>query len=394
MGVDFTTHVVGFGLSDEEGAQVACLAENTGGKYLQASDGAALAEALTTTVAEVAAPEPEPEPEPVAPEFNLDPDVVLVEGGAPLGDDVSPTWELFAATANGGKGELLATNYGSDWKTSLEPGQYVLAVTLGFAKSEQPVTVAADAVAQPWFILNAGRLIVRPRPAEGAEVDGGAAVFTEFPGGDSTTGYGEVDIFVPAGETRVTVTIGQGSLAEAVAVAAGETVERDFVVGVGRAAVNAYYAEGMKVEDGSLFVRILEAKKDIQGNRKELGSAYGPDSGHDLPPGDYVALLGIDQASVEVPFTVETGALTEVNGVLGAGVLFVAAPNAYSVEIFSAKKDIQGNRKSYGLAYGAERRSALPAGDYAVVVTLNDGAGTREAAATIAAGERAELTVE
>ena len=367
IGVNFTTHVVGFGLSDEEGAQVACLAENTGGRYLQAGDGEALAEALATTVAEVA--EPEPEPEPAAPEFNLDPDVVLAEGGAPLGDDVSPTWELFAATADGGKGEPLATNYGSDWKASLEPGQYVLAVRLGFAESEQLVT-------------------------EGAEVDGGAAVFTEFPGGDSTTGYGEVNIFVPAGETRVTVTIGLGSLTEAVAVAAGETVERDFVVGVGRAAVNAYYVEGMKVEDGGLAVRILEAKKDIQGNRKELAYAYGPDSGHDLPPGDYVALLEMDQASVEVPFTVETGALTEVDGVLGAGVLHVSAPNAYSVEVFSAKKDIQGNRKGFGLAYGTDRTSTLPAGDYAVVVTLNDNAGTREAAATIAAGERTELTVE
>ena len=37
-GVDFTAHVVGFGLTEEEGKAVACLAENTGGKYIQASD--------------------------------------------------------------------------------------------------------------------------------------------------------------------------------------------------------------------------------------------------------------------------------------------------------------------------------------------------------------------
>jgi len=35
-GVDFTAHVVGFGLSAEEGRQVACLAEETGGKYISA----------------------------------------------------------------------------------------------------------------------------------------------------------------------------------------------------------------------------------------------------------------------------------------------------------------------------------------------------------------------
>ncbi|MEP5753660.1 MAG: VWA domain-containing protein, partial [Nitratireductor sp.] len=46
-GVDFTAHVVGFGLSREEGRQVACLAENTGGKYIRAGDAAELKEALT-----------------------------------------------------------------------------------------------------------------------------------------------------------------------------------------------------------------------------------------------------------------------------------------------------------------------------------------------------------
>ena len=45
-GIDFTAHVIGFGLSDEEGQEVACLAENTGGMYLPASGGAALIEAL------------------------------------------------------------------------------------------------------------------------------------------------------------------------------------------------------------------------------------------------------------------------------------------------------------------------------------------------------------
>lgn len=50
-GLDFTTHVIGFGLTAEEGAQVACLAENTGGRYFAAGDSTALTEALVTSVA-------------------------------------------------------------------------------------------------------------------------------------------------------------------------------------------------------------------------------------------------------------------------------------------------------------------------------------------------------
>ena len=58
-GVDFTAHVVGFGLSREEGRQVACLAENTGGRYIQAKDEGELRDALTTTVAAKPAPKEE-----------------------------------------------------------------------------------------------------------------------------------------------------------------------------------------------------------------------------------------------------------------------------------------------------------------------------------------------
>jgi Ca-activated chloride channel family protein len=62
-GLNFTAHVVGFGLSNEEGAQVACLAENTGGRYIQASNAKDLTDALTQTVS---AQKTEPEPAPVA----------------------------------------------------------------------------------------------------------------------------------------------------------------------------------------------------------------------------------------------------------------------------------------------------------------------------------------
>ncbi|MEO1192309.1 MAG: VWA domain-containing protein [Pseudomonadota bacterium] len=58
-GVDFTAHVVGFGLKEGEGAQIACLAQETGGRYLDAANAAELSDALTQTVA--APPPPEPE---------------------------------------------------------------------------------------------------------------------------------------------------------------------------------------------------------------------------------------------------------------------------------------------------------------------------------------------
>ncbi|EFL88225.1 VWA domain-containing protein [Ahrensia sp. R2A130] len=57
-GVDFTTHVVGFGLSKDEGRQVACLAANTGGKFISADDADELKAALDETLSDF---EEEPE---------------------------------------------------------------------------------------------------------------------------------------------------------------------------------------------------------------------------------------------------------------------------------------------------------------------------------------------
>lgn len=95
-GVSFTTHVVGFGLgSDEDAASLACIAEETGGKYISARNATELEQALSTVstaVAEAPAsepvPEPEPEPEVVAP-------AVIVTGPnlAVGGSEITVTWD-------------------------------------------------------------------------------------------------------------------------------------------------------------------------------------------------------------------------------------------------------------------------------------------------------------
>ncbi|WP_425410676.1 VWA domain-containing protein [Hyphococcus sp.] len=55
-GVDFTAHVIGFDVTEEnDAAQLRCIAENTGGDYVSASDADELSDALEETVA--AAPE-------------------------------------------------------------------------------------------------------------------------------------------------------------------------------------------------------------------------------------------------------------------------------------------------------------------------------------------------
>ncbi|TPK68947.1 VWA domain-containing protein [Mesorhizobium sp. B2-4-15] len=395
-GVDFTADVVGFGLTADEGKQIACLADNTGGKYIQASDEKALQEALVQTVA-APAPEPAPAPAPAPAraklEFNFMPTVVLAEGGDPVTD--GNAWEVYKAKSDGTRGDNITTEYG-DYKANLEPGDYVIVARDGEAKVEQKIKIEAGQAYKPVFTLNAGTLILHPRPSQGAEVANGAAVVIAYPGVDNPpTYYGETKAVLPAGDQKVTVTIGQGVVTETIPLAAGRVVDKDIIVGVGHVVANAYYTVGGDKADGSgIGFKVLKAKKKIDGTREEVTYAYGPDSKFDLSPDDYVLVATVDLAVVEQPFSIKAGDNQDVKVTLDAGVLAMTAPGAYSVEVLSSKKDIEGKRKSLGLSYGDTWQQTVPAGDYVVVRHMSDEGHDKEMPVTVKAGERAEITVQ
>ncbi|KQZ15673.1 hypothetical protein ASD44_17670 [Mesorhizobium sp. Root554] len=409
-GVDFTVNVVGFGLTDAEGKQVACLAESTGGKYIQASDEKSLQQALAETVsapkqapstppasspapapASESAPAPEPVPEAQKPEFNFLPTTVFSAGGDPVTD--GNAYEIYKAKDDGSQGEYLTTEYGA-YKGDLDPGDYLVVARNGEAKVEQKLKVEPGQVYKQVFVLNAGTLVIRPRASQGAEINVSARVDFAYPGGTTTT-YGETKIVVPAGEQKVTVGIGQGNATETVQLAAGQTVEKDIVVGVGRVVINAFYAlGGDKIEMPGLAFQIVKAQKKTDGTRQDVEHSYGPDSTFDLPAGDYVAVATADLASVEQPFNIRVGETKEVEVDMNAGVLSISAPGAYSIEIVAAKKDIQGNRTSLGLNYGDKWNQTMKAGDYVVIRHQPDNGGERERPVTVRPGGRAEITVQ
>ncbi|TPI63690.1 VWA domain-containing protein [Mesorhizobium sp. B3-1-7] len=392
-GVDFTADVVGFGLTADEGKQIACLAENTGGKYIQASDEKALQEALVETVAAPAPtpePAPAPAPEPAKPEFNFMPSVVLAEGDDPITD--GNVWEVYKAKSDGTRGESVTTEYGA-YKGNLEPGDYVVVATDGQAKAEQKIKIEAGQAYQPLFILNAGKLILHPRPSPGADIAGGAMLEFAYPG-DHTTTYGDTKVILPAGEEKVTVTIGSGTITETIQLAAGQTIEKDIIVGVGKAKANAFYTQGGEKAGADVSWKVYKAAKKLDGTRDQVTYAYGPDSQFDLPPGDYVMGVDVQAVSTEQPFSVTVGQMTDVNVTLNAGVVAVDAPGADGFKIFEAKKNIQGERKQATYAYGEKMQTTLAAGDYVLVTNFTTDKADKETPFTIKAGERNELTVQ
>jgi Ca-activated chloride channel family protein len=402
-GVDFTADVVGFGLTAEEGKQVACLAENTGGKYIQASDESALKAALAETVAApepapASAPQPATEPK-AAPkqaaevEYNLVPKALLTEGGkAPDGIDVQ--YEVFRDDADGTRGKNVDFGY-NDVRFHLPAGNYIVVATSGSAKAETKVSLTIDKTAEPVLDLKAAALYLHARPAPGAEVDGDAQIIVDYQGGNSASNYGEAKLVVPAGETKVTAKLGAGEVSETLQLAAGQVVDKDIIVGVGKAKANALYVQGgEKVDSSDLSWKVFKAAKKIDGTRDQVTYAYGPDSQFDLPPGDYVMAVEMQAASAEQPFSVKVGEMSDVSVTLNAGVLAVDAPGADGFKVFEAKKNIQGERKQVTYAYGDKMQTTLAAGDYVLVTNFTTDKPENETPFTIKAGERNELSVK
>lgn len=393
QGIDFTTHVLGFGLSDEEGRQVACLAENTGGRYLSASDADGLVEALTTTVARVvlAEPDPEPVPEPAV-DYNYKPTASLSEGGPDLISERGElVWKWYTIAADGSAGDYIGTGYESDFERALEPGDYIMTARIGYASASQKVTIEAGKVAQPHFVLNGATLRLHPLPSEGADIDENAMVKIRHGGERLTTKYGDINLVVPAGAIEVDVSIGEATVTRSYDLAAGETIDEDIVVGVGRAEIASFYVEGMPASD-DIFIEVLAAAKALDGSRQSISYTYGGDVSFELPEGDYVAAYSLRGAKGEVPFSVKTAELTEVAVVLDAGVLAVTTPVNAHVEIFGAARSIDGQRQSFDYGYGPDFQTTLPDGDYVVFARLGD--AESETPVTIRGGERFELTVE
>jgi Ca-activated chloride channel family protein len=387
QGIDFVTHVVGFGLSKEEGKQVACVAEATGGKYIEAKDAKSLADALRVSIVLPQAPKAVVEAKPKALAKNVKLTAFLAEGAPVAGRDTR--WEFFAP----GSQEAKFVYYGQAISEFLEPGPWRVVATADLVSASFDIEASATELVERPAILNAGIVEFSVAPDEKAQpvADG---LLEAAAGGEIFSGYGNAKIAVPAGRVTLKGHIGPAVATQEIELAAGEIRTVRLVAGAGAVSVSAVYAQGgPAVESGDLFFEVFEAKSALDGTRKSVSSNYGKQVRFPLPAGDYVVLARLSEASAETAVSIKAGERADVVINLNAGVLQVTAPGAYWIEIFGAKKDLQGNRKSIAGQYGEKLQITVAPGEYeAVAVIGKDLNGDRKIVpATVRAAERTEV---
>ena len=398
-GVDFTAHVIGFGTTAEEDKQIACLAENTGGKYLSAGDADKLSDALTTTVVETVTPTPPKPPEPPVEvtkvEQNLKPTSRPAPGAEPFAAAADIRYDVYKATADGREEDALHTGYG-DTAFSVPAGRYVVRASKDLAAAETTVEVSEDKVTTAEVILDAGLIMARAMATETepvAENDGVRWDVTDS-NGETDTSYGPMrTIMVGAGEATVTARLGTATTSVPVTVVAGAIEEIDVVLGSGhlvlrgkRSAADAEVADGIRW--------------DVTNAQGETETNYGGEQKFDLAAGDYTIRASLGEAAVEVKITVPAGKTIErevivASGKVTAHALFAEGGPVVTAsprfDVLAAEAGADGERKGITTAYNDGATFDLAPGKYVLRATSD--AAIAEAGFEVTGGKPLDVSV-
>ena len=399
-GIGFTAHVIGLDVADPAAkSQLQCSARATGGVYLEAGNAASLTGALTTAVAATqgtrVASEAPPKPAAADPYLgkNLRGVARLAEGLDPISDE-DVNWGIFKR-AGDEKGEHVNTFYGAPFADNIAPGDYIVEVTYRQLKREFPLKVEKGKPAALDVILDAGYVTSEGAMAGGVgKVDDVVWQVTDKGGKVVAQEYDAVPRFVlAAGNYTLTLTKGQSKTSKPFTVAAGDSSNVQLTIDVGKLIVTTTYAEGGPKVEKDLVVAVHQPAKPDGDEGDKVAQEYDPESKFDLPGGSYEVKVTVGEARGTASTEVKSGAPTRVTVNLNAGVVGIKTDSAQQIDIYSAERDLNDERKHVAVNYEATYNVALNAGDYVAVATYADGQKV-EKPFTIAAGKRQTVEIK
>ncbi len=402
-GVDFTAHVVGFDLSAEESQSLQCIADNTGGKFLNASNATELTTALGETVQAV-------KEEPAGPQ-GLRLRAKLCEDCEIITDGGLFWWVYEPETDLQGKRKEVSRAGAVAPVIELPAGAYHVAGRYGTGSvlRTADVEVKEGELTDVVINMDAGGLRLAGIPTAGAEVlKDNMFYWVLSPTKDLQGNQKEFDragianplIWLPADSYVVRARHGKAFAEETLTVEAGKVTEHTFDMNVGYLRPTAIPTAGGEVLKDKMFFWVLSTTKDLQGNRTEIDKAGTANPLFRVPAGTYLLRARHGKAFAEKEVTVTAGALTEEQLDMNVGYLRAAALMAEGGEpvkektffwVLKPEKDLQGNNPEVDRAGVANPLFRLPAGDY--VLRARHGKAIKDTPVTITAGALNEQSV-
>ena len=329
-GVAFTAHVIGLDLKKEETVALQCLAEGTGGMFIEAIDAASLTKALTTVEEAVAAAPPAPK---VPPATTLV--AVLTKESPPL-ENREINW-VFTTADKGpdGKFKQIGKQRTTTPRLRLETGKYRVVVQTGLVTAETTIDIDAEKPKQHVIDLKAGEIKLTGLTKEGGTpivknlrwfVNAVAPGAASHPKNIDQTSAPAPTYTLSAGKYQVVLQSGLARAAVEVDLKAGDAIEKQIYLNAGFARLSAtWVAGGPTVPKGIDWYLTREKTKGVYENISHTNVAT-PTFTLGAGKHRFVAVSGAVHKVFEVE--VKPDATTESKISLDAGLVTLKAINA------------------------------------------------------------------
>jgi hypothetical protein len=320
---DFSVHVIGFDVTEEEFKSLQCIATETGGKFFRANNANELKDALKETVHAVNSAPPAPEPVPAAQPAKPEPSLLLY---AKLCETCESENHDIRWTVRDGDTVLhdqLGVIYSDE--RQLPPGTYDVKVQYHSSPlvREGQVTIGEDGQQVGAFDLNGGSAQLYAFATEDRNVAANPIFYRFYPiidGQPQTNAIADSaisneDTWLPAGRYLVTADHENLKGKAEIEIRPGETTNYTFDLRFGSIRPQVSLYEGGKVVRGRMSYGIFETEAAAQkatGTNGALASKLGELNEYmSVQPGDYFLKIaydnGLGAASKIVPITVAAG---------------------------------------------------------------------------------------
>jgi Ca-activated chloride channel family protein len=404
VGVAFTAHVIGFDLKKEELADLQCLAEGTGGMFIEAVDAASLTEALTTVEESVAAAPPAPR---VPPASRLA--AVLKSGMEPL-DNQEINWDVTAPDRGpDGTYKAIGKYRHVNPRLRLGTGKYRVQVKTGLVVAETMIHIDAENPAEHVVDLNAGRLALIGYNKQGGERLSGNTRWILNAGEDdgkgkirqlTYTNFSSPTFTLPEGSYEAVLQSGLARASVRVDIRAGDVVEKKVFLNAGQVSLRAVLNEGGPPIQESIHWYLTVNTPDKKGEYKTLSHNSNRSPTFTVGAGRHRFVVTAGSASKVFEVDIQPDRLMEKSVSLDAGkVKMVALDKASGQPLKKVRWTVTRPEKNARGAYDQVTYSSyhtpgftLRAGRYRVII----GHGSTQSISMInvKAGDNREIRVQ
>ncbi|MEM7527821.1 MAG: VWA domain-containing protein [Pseudomonadota bacterium] len=329
-------------------------------------------------------------------------------GGTSL--DEKMFYRVFSGKADlSGNREEIARSGSAAALFTLQSGTYQVAARHGSANQTMDVEVKTGELTDVVIDMQVGYAKVAAIPAPGADPLTDKMFYRVFDAKKdlqgnqqeiSASGSANPIFRLPAGDYVLEAKHGEAFARAAFSVEADSLTEKVIEMNVGYLGVTSAMAPGMPALSRNVLYRVMEAKTDLQGKRREISASGSAEALFRLPAGDYRLSAKHGAAIVETDFSVEAGARSDLEVVMNSAMLQVEATlqeggpaigKGVFWRLLSEKADLSGNRKEITASGSQKAQMVVPAGGY--IIRARYEGEEHDFPIALTAGEVKEMTV-